>query len=237
MSTRLAELRRELKSLASPDKAKVLSGFFKTGKGQYSDGDIFLGITVPAQRLVAKAFKDISLKDLGTLIQSPYHEERFVTLLILIEQFKEAASAERDAIYTFYLENTAFINNWDLVDFSAYNIVGAYLDGKSFPILKKLAHSTNIWERRIAIVSTFHDIRARRSKPTFKIAEILLHDKHDLIHKATGWMLREVGKRVSMPQLETFLKRWYTSMPRTMLRYAIERLPKSRRKAYLQGDT
>ena len=237
MSALLIQLRKTLRFQADPKKAEISKRFFKTGKGAYAQGDRFLGVTVPQQRRIAKQFPDLTFKDLSVLLNSPIHEERLTAILILVEQFKNGNKLKRKAVYEFYLKKAARINNWDLVDVSAYHIVGAYLDGKYMAVLTRLAHSKILWKRRIAIVATFYDIQKGRSQPTLMLAEIFLKDKEDLMHKATGWMLREVGKRVSSQILEDFLCRFYKRMPRTMLRYSIERLPPHRRKVYLSRET
>lgn len=226
----------EFKKLANPQKAKTLAGFFKTGKGEYGEGDIFLGITVPQTRGIVKKYADkINLPETEKLLRSKFHEERLAALLILVEKYKKGSAAEKEKIFRFYLKNTKYINNWDLVDLSSRDVVGAFLDGKPKNILYKLARSKNLWERRIAIVSTYHYIKRKKCGETFKISEILLNDKHDLIHKAVGWMLREAGKNCSEKILEDFLKSRYKNMPRTMLRYAIEKFPENKRKKYLSG--
>lgn len=230
----LEQLRRELKKKADPKRAKLLQGFFKTGPGEYGEGDVFLGITVPESRKTAKKFKDLPLADVKKLLKSKYHEERLVALLILVHVF-QSEEKKREAIYAFYLKNTKYINNWDLVDLSAHKIVGPWLEDKPRAILTELAKSKNLWERRIAILSTFHFINKGDCKDALRIAKMLLHDKHDLIHKAVGWMLREVGKRCSMKEEEDFLRKHYREMPRTMLRYAIERFPEKKRQGYLKG--
>lgn len=228
-------LKRELRKNASQEKAKILSRFFKTGPGQYGAGDKFLGITVPKQRVVAKQFFDLSLYDLQKLLNSVYHEERLTALLILVLKYPRVDKKEQKKIYKFYLENTHNINNWDLVDLTAEKIIGPYLEGKGKNILFKLARSKNLWEKRIAILSTFHYIKKGESKLTLKIAQILLSDEHDLMHKAVGWMLREVGKRCGEKEEEEFLKKYYKKMPRTMLRYAIERFAENKRLKYLKN--
>jgi 3-methyladenine DNA glycosylase AlkD len=181
--------------LKNAERAKVSRRFFKTGKGEYGEGDEFLGIRVPDVRRVAKKFANLNMLEIETLLTSSLHEERFVALIILIIKYKKSTEEEKNKLYSFYLNHTQHINNWDLVDVSAEHIVGAYVYDKDKKILEKLARSKNLWERRIAILSTFHFIKQRHSQETFKIAEILLGDTHDLIHKAVGWMLREVGKR------------------------------------------
>ncbi len=231
----LKELRSELKKEADKEQAINLQRFFKTGKGEYGEGDIFYGIKVPVQRRIAKNHKEISLKDIRELLDSPIHEERLTALFILVEQYAEGDDKTKEEIFRLYLKNTTKINNWDLVDLSAPKIVGAHLYNRNKDILFKLAESSNLWERRIAILSTMYFIRNLHFETTFKIAEILLNDKHDLIHKGTGWMLREIGNK-SITEEEIFLKKYYKLMPRTMLRYAIEKFPEEKRKAYLQGN-
>jgi 3-methyladenine DNA glycosylase AlkD len=231
----IQNLRKEMKELANPEKAKILQGFFKTGKGQYGEGDVFLGIVVPEQRkLVKKYWESIGTQDLQILLNSLIHEERLVALLILVKQY-ESKGIARQLFFDFYLENTKNINNWDLVDLSAPNIVGKHLLDKKRDVLYDLVKSSNLWEKRIAIISTFSFIRNKQFEDTLKISKILLGDKHDLIHKAVGWMLREVGKR-DLKTEEDFLKKYYKKMPRTMLRYAIEKFPEEKRKKYLSGE-
>ncbi len=228
----LKQLQRELNRLKNPQQAKVLQGFFKTKPDQYGAGDIFLGVTVPQQRRLAKQYVTLKPKQLKELLSSAIHEYRFTALLILISQYRTGDKTQKEKIYNFYLNNSRFVNNWDLVDLSAPKIVGDYLSDKSKQPLFKLARSHQLWERRIAIVSTFEFIKQRQFTPTLKIARLLLNDQHDLIHKAVGWMLREVGKR-DQSLLEKFLIRHLKNMPRTTLRYAIERFPEKKRKYYL----
>lgn len=227
-------VQHELKKLADPRKAEILQGFFKTGPGQYGEGDIFLGITVPISRTVARKFSELPFDEIRKLFQSPIHEERLVALLILVHNFNSGTNSERATIFDFYLRNTKHINNWDLVDLSAHHIVGAYLFERDTKPLYKLVKSSNLWERRISIVSTFYFINNHAYADTLKLAAVLLNDEHDLIHKAVGWMLREVGKR-DLAVEEGFLKKYYRKMPRTMLRYAIEKFPESKRQKYLKG--
>ena len=219
-----------LRNLADPVRAKNLARFFKTGEGEYGEGDKFLGITVPQIRAVVKQNKDA---DVSVLIKSRYHEERLCALLILVEQFKN----DQDRVYKFYLANTKYVNNWDLVDLTAPKIVGGYLVSRDKKILYKLARSENLWERRIAILSTFAFIARGESKEALKISEMLLGDSHDLIHKAVGWALREVGKRCGQKIEEEFLQKHYAKIPRTALRYAIERFGEKLRKSYLAWET
>lgn len=229
----LTQFRKELKKKANPKKAKFLQGFFKTGPGEYAEGDVLLGITVPESRKLAKQFKDLPLRDVKKMLESKFHEERLIALLLLVHRFQKEEDRRKE-IYDFYLKHTKYINNWDLVDLSAHKIVGPWLEDKPRAILTKLAKSKSLWERRIAMLSTFHFIMQGDNKDALHIAKILLKDEHDLIHKAVGWMLREVGKR-SMKDEEDFLKKHYKVMPRTMLRYAIEKFPEKKRQAYLKG--
>lgn len=230
----LGGIQKELQRYASPAKAKILQGFFKTGHREYGEGDIFIGVQVPAIRQVANEFQDLPLAKIVRLLKSKIHEERLTALLILVIRFAKGNEAERAHVFKLYLQHTRHINNWDLVDLSAAKIVGAFLADRPKDVLYRLAHSNSLWERRIAIVSTFHFIRQNKFADTLKIAEILLYDKEDLIRKAVGWMLREVGKRDQACE-ERFLAKHYKRMPRTMLRYAIERFFESKRQAYLQG--
>lgn len=224
---------RWLDRYADPAKAAVLQRFFKTGPGQYGAGDVFVGVTVPQTRQVARQQMAMSRENIERLLQSPIHEERMLALLILVEQFRRGTVAQRRAVVTLYLGQTARINNWDLVDLTADKILGHWLENRSRRPLYRLAVSKNIWERRIAIVSTFHFIRQGEYGDTLALAEILLHDQHELIHKAVGWMLREVGKR-DEAVLRQFLDAHAAVMPRTMLRYAIERLSPAARARYMK---
>jgi 3-methyladenine DNA glycosylase AlkD len=246
----LASLLKELKQKENKTKAKHLAGFFKTGKGQYGEGDLFLGITVPISRQLVKKYSSLSLSDISKLIKNKYHEARLIALLILVQQYKSSQiPGIWEEIVRFYLGHTKYINNWDLVDLSAHYIVGDYLYHKQVSArqglaektmvikkLEKLARSKNLWERRIAIISTFAFIYKGESKLTLHIVKMLLNDREDLIHKACGWMLREVGKRIREADLTAFLDLYSPQMPRTMLRYAIERLPKKKRLYYLHKD-
>lgn len=233
----LAALRSELRGHASPTKAKLLARFFKTGPGQYGEGDVFLGVMVPQTRTVVRRFAGLPMEDIATLLESEYHEERLCALLLLVRRFERGDAVERARVYRFYLRNLDRVNNWDLVDLSAPNIVGEHLlaVGDSGSVLVRLASSRDVWRRRIAVLATAAFIRAQRPVPTFNIARMLLDDGHDLIHKAVGWMLREVGKRLGTDVEEEFLRRHYRHMPRTMLRYAVERFPHRLRRAYLDG--
>ncbi len=231
----VTQLRQELRKLANNKRAKASVWFFKTGKGQYGYGDKFIGVSVPQQRQIARKFNHLTFSDIKKLLQSPIHEERLIALLILVDQFKLANDKYRKQIYTFYLKNTSRVNNWDLVDLSASNIVGIYLVDKPKDVLYRMAKSKILWERRIAIISTLAFIQKGIYYETFKIAEILISDKEDLVHKAVGWMLRETGKRISKQKLEDFLKVHYKQMPRTMLRYSIEHFSLDLRQKYLKG--
>jgi 3-methyladenine DNA glycosylase AlkD len=228
------EVHKTLAELANAEDGIFLQRFFKTGPGQYGEGDLFRGIRVPPLRRLAAAFRGLSLEQAALLLSSSYHEDRLLALLILVGKFKRGDDGERHGIYRLYLENTRFINNWDLVDASAEHIVGGYLRERDREPLRLLARSADLWERRIAIMATFHFIRRGGFDATLEIGEMLLQDRHDLIHKAVGWMLREVGKR-DLPTEENFLLAHYRRMPRTMLRYAIERFPEERRQGYLKG--
>ncbi len=227
-------LKKEIKELSNPVRAKGSMAFFKTDKGSYGEGDVFAGLTVPQSRSLAKKHKDLTLDDVKKLLESPIHEERLIGLLILVEQFQKGTPDKQKSIFEFYLQMKSHVNNWDLVDLSADKIMGAYLIDKPKDSIYKLALSTNLWDKRIAMLTTFWFLKHNQFEDTQKIAKILLHDKHDLIHKAVGWMLREMGKRDSKT-LENFLKKHYKTMPRTTLRYAIERFSPALRQAYLQG--
>jgi len=223
---------KDLTKYASAKKAKVLARFFKTGVGEYGEGDVFLGIMVPQTRILAKQYAELVLKEVTQLLKSPIHEERLLALFILIAQFEKGTEKQRENIFKFYLANTKYINNWDLVDLSAPKIVGAYLEDKNRIILKKLAQSKDIWKRRIAILATFQFIKNNDFNDALAITTLLIHDEHDLIQKAVGWMLREIGKRDQAVE-ERFLRKWHKTMPRTMLRYAIERFPQKLRRFYM----
>jgi 3-methyladenine DNA glycosylase AlkD len=229
------EITNRLIALGNKAQAAISQRFFKTGPGEYGEGDIFLGIKVPVLRKLAKEYFDLPLTEVKPILGSKYHEIRLLSLFILVDQFSKGDQKKKKRIYELYLKNTGFINNWDLVDSSAHHIVGPYLIDKSKALLAELAQSDLLWERRIAIMSTFHYIKNDKFSDTLRIAEMLLSDKEDLIHKAVGWMLREIGKR-HLPSEETFLKKHYHNMPRTMLRYAIEKFPKPKRQRYLKGQ-
>jgi 3-methyladenine DNA glycosylase AlkD len=229
------KIRQDLKELADESKARVLQRYFKTGPGEYGEGDVFLGVTVPQSRKIAKLhFHSAGLSDVEELLRSKVHEERLVALLVLVHRYE----AGEKGIARFYLDHLRHVNNWDLVDLSAPNILGAHLAGKSRSLLYRLAKSANIWEKRVAIVATYYFIRRDEFDDTLRIAELLINDRvqHDLIHKATGWMLREVGKR-NISVLLSFLDAHFSEMPRTMLRYAIEKLPARNRNFYLARES
>ncbi len=227
------ELSKLLRELADPAIAEHSLRFFKTGKGEYGEGDKFLGIRVPVLRKHAKKFSELSLIEIQKLLKSTYHEERLCALFLLVQKY-EKSKHEKSVIYRLYLDNTQYINNWDLVDSSAPKIIGVHLLNENKSPLYKLAKSKDLWERRIAIISTLHFIKNQKFEDTLEISKQLLNDKEDLIHKAVGWMLREIGKQA--PRVErNFLHNRYRKMPRTMLRYAIEKFPDAERKKYLQG--
>jgi len=229
------EVVRELKGVADRKRAASNAWFLKTGKGEYGEGDRFLGITVPLQRRIALRHRDLPFADIKRLLASPLHEHRAVGLEILVAQYEQGDQAKRGKVFRFYLENSRRANNWDLVDGSAPYIVGEHLKTRPRGLLDRLAASKVLWERRIAIVSTLTLVKSGEIKDTYRIAEKLLADQHDLIHKAVGWALREAGK-VSRPALLRFLRANYESMPRTTLRYAIERFPRAQRKRVLAGN-
>jgi 3-methyladenine DNA glycosylase AlkD len=233
MKNNLTQLRKEILSAADPARAKVSVWFFKTGKGQYGEGDKFLGLTMPLQRKIVSRYQNFSFADIEKLLHDKYHEMRMVGVLMLVNDFKKGDEEKKKKIFDFYLAHATQINNWDLVDVSAEYVVGAFLEKKSRKILDDLASSKNLWERRISIISTFYFIKKKKYQTTFTVAYKLLGDKEDLIHKATGWMLREVGKRCGQEVEEIFLKKYAPKMPRTMLRYAIEHFSPEKKKKYL----
>jgi 3-methyladenine DNA glycosylase AlkD len=228
----LADLKRDLRRRASARKAAILQRFFKTGPGEYGEGDRFLGVVVPDIRAVAKRFRGLGIPAFAPLLKSPFHEERLLALLMLVDRYQRGDDRDKARVYRCYLAHVKHINNWDLVDLTAPNIVGAHLDGRSQAPLIAWARSANLWKRRIAVLATFHYIRQGRFGESLRLARMLLGDPEDLIHKAVGWMLREVGKR-DVRVLGAFLRRHARRMPRTMLRYAIERLPERKRRAYM----
>jgi len=230
---KLDNLRNELKNAGNPEKAKILSRFFKTGKGEYGHGDVFLGITVPRQREIARRYYDLPVTDVLELLKSKVHEERFTALVLLVHAYQKGDDSAKPKIFTQYLKHAKWINNWDLVDTSTPQIVGDWCFRQKDPDrLKRLAKSKDLWERRIGVLGTFTFIRNHDIQPALDVAEMLLNEKHDLIHKAVGWMLREAHKRQAGPVHE-FLDEHTHKMPRVMLRYAIEKLPEGERKSYL----
>ena len=234
MQISLNEIKKELRKHKSSEQARVLQRFFKTGKGEYGENDKFLGVKVPFQRKVANKYTQVDLKDVEKLLQSEWHEERLTAIHILNNKYNNAELHEMKNIYDLYIKNIKYINNWDLVDSSAPYFVGHFLFNRDKDVLYRLAKSKNLWERRISIMATYYFIRQRQFDDTLKLAKILLEDDHDIIQKAVGWMLREVGNR-HLPTEERFLKKYYKEMPRTMLRYAIEKFPEKKRKGYLYG--
>jgi len=234
----LNKIKSDLKEVTNKKEAKILTRFFKTGKGEYGEGDIFLGVTVPEQRKIAKKYYNLNLKEIKKLLESKIHEERQTSLFILIANYekaqKENNTKKQKEIFNFYLNNSEHVNNWDLVDLSAPKIVGEYLLNKKEKrkVLYELAISNNLWKKRIAILSTYTFIKNKDFKDTIKLSEMFLKEKHDLMHKAVGWMLREVGKKDEKILID-FLDKHYKEMPRTMLRYAIEKFPEEKRKYYL----
>lgn len=231
----LREVKTDIRKHAKKKNAEIAQRFFKTGPGEYAEGDIFIGVRVPQVRSVARNYRDLKIPVVRKLLRSKYHEERLAALIIMVDRFAREEKEVRKEIYELYLANTRFINNWDLVDVSAPGIVGAWLYDRSRRPLRRLAKSQDLWERRIAILATFWFIRQDEFDDTLDIASMFLQDEHDLIHKAVGWMLRELGKRDPVTE-EAFLKKHYKTMPRTMLRYAIERFPERKRKKYLKGS-
>jgi len=231
--TKFAEIRNDLKKYIKKDKVELLARYFKTGKGQYGEGDIFIGIMVPDTRRVAKKYCDADFETIYELIYSKIHEERLCALLILVEKFRKADQKGRREVFNFYIKNSKQVNNWDLVDLSAPRIVGEYLYSKDSKIVYKFSKSKNLWQRRIAMLATFNFIGKARFADALKIGRILLKDKEDLINKAVGWMLREVGKR-DIKKEEEFLLKNIKDIPRVTLRYAIERLPEAKRQEYLK---
>lgn len=230
---KLPDLRAEMRRLASPEQAAISRRFFKTGPGQYGEGDEFLGLKVPQTRSLVKACDGLPKRDILALLHSGIHEERLLALLCLVRRYDRGDEITRGHIFDLYLENVRWINNWDLVDTSAPHIVGRWLLARDRSLLRRLATSTDLWERRIAILATQTFIRHRDFADTLAITEVLLPDKHDLIHKACGWMIREVGNR-DVTVLESFLTRHAAAMPRTMLRYAIEKMPADQRLRWMK---
>ncbi len=231
----LSQLLTELHQLADDKIAAHSQRFFKTGKGEYGEGDQFIGIRVPKIRKLARKYQTLSIPDILELLNSPIHEERLLAIVIMVEQYKRGDADQQKGLFKLYLGNTHRINNWDLIDVSVHHIVGHYLEKRDKSILYRWAESKNLWERRMAVMATFYFIRQHTFVDTLRIGEVLVHDQHDLIHKAVGWMLREVGNR-DLDCEEAFLMRYYKTMPRTMLRYAIEKFEEKKRKQYLKGE-
>jgi 3-methyladenine DNA glycosylase AlkD len=233
MAHRVSQIERQLQSIGSARRARHSLRFFRTGAGEYGEGDRFLGLTVPQVRTLARQYAGLPLPQVRALLQSAWHESRLLALLILVEDFRQGDERQRTRVAKLYLANLKWVNNWDLVDSSAHLILGPWLPRGSRDLLDRLSRSSSLWERRIAILATFHYIRQGEFTDALRIAQRLLHDEHDLIHKAVGWMLREIGKR-DEARLRSFLDRHAARMPRTMLRYAIERLPQGSRSRYMQ---
>jgi 3-methyladenine DNA glycosylase AlkD len=233
--SRLQELRRELRSLADPSIAQHSAGFFKAGPGGYAEGGRFLGIRVPRLRELAKRYRDLDPRGRDSLLRSPFHEERLLAILMMTLRYEKGDAQEREQIFDYYLANTRYVNNWDLVDSSAHKIVGAHLLASDPGLLRELARSKDLWERRISMMSTLAFIKAGQVEVAYEIAEVLVSDAHDLIHKVVGWMLREAGKVDPRGERE-FLERHLAAMPRTMLRYAIEKFPEEERQCFLRGE-
>jgi 3-methyladenine DNA glycosylase AlkD len=224
-----------INDLSDSEVAEHSQRFFKTGKGEYGHGDVFLGIRVPVLRKTAKLFQDISITEIQRLLESEYHEVRLLSLLIMVGQYSKGDNRKKEKIYNMYIKNTKYVNNWDLVDSSAHYIIGPRLVGRNRSVLYELVNSKSLWERRIAIMSTFHFIKNGEFSDTLKLSKILINDTEDLNHKAVGWMLREVGNRNQKVE-EKYLYQHYNKMPRTMLRYSIEKFNKARRQQYLKGE-
>lgn len=235
MAVTAGAIKKELALLGNQDIASHSQRFFKTGKGEYGEGDRFRGIRVPVIRRQVKRFRTASLRTLLALLKSRWHEDRLFAVFSLVDRYQSGDTATQKTIFDQYLQHAKYVNNWDLVDSSAHLIVGPYLESRSRRRLHVLARSRDLWKRRIAIMSTYHFIRQNDFSDTLKIAQTLLHDRHDLIHKAVGWMLREIGNRDKSVEV-AFLKNCYLTMPRTMLRYAIEKFPEPERKAWLSGS-
>lgn len=230
------DIRQILARLASKERAQKALRFFKSGRGEYAHGDRFLGISVPPLRRLVTRLRDVSMAQIASLLASSWHEERLLALLMLVDRYTYGDTRQRTRVYALYLRHLKYINNWDLVDSSASYIVGAHLADKDKQPLYRLAKSKNLWRRRIAIIATFYMIKQRSYDDALAISLVLKHDQHDLIHKAVGWMLREIGKRDRAVE-DRFLKKHYQTMPRTMLRYAIEHFPEKKRKAYLLRES
>ncbi len=235
MSVSLKDVKAQMQELSNPKIAEHSLRFFKTGPGEYGEGDLFLGIRVPVTKKVARKFKELPVDEVLKLLKSKYHEERLLALIMLVNRFKKETDKEQKKIYEAYLSHTEYINNWDLVDGSAHQIVGGYLFERDRKPLYQLAKSKSLWERRISMIATYTFIKRDDFEDTLKLSAILLTDEEDLMHKAVGWMLREVGKK-DIEVEERFLRKHYKRMPRTMLRYAIEKFEERKRQRYLKGE-
>jgi 3-methyladenine DNA glycosylase AlkD len=232
---RASDICSKLQVLGNRERALVAQRFFKTAPGEYGEGDVFVGLRVPEIRRLAKEYQSLPFSEIASLLQSSIHEARLLALLILVRVYRQGDTSLQEQIYNLYLQNTRFVNNWDLVDASAEHIVGSHLRHRSKSPLDALAQSKLLWDRRISIMATFHYIKHGEFAETLHIAKQLLRDPEDLIHKAVGWMLREIGKRDHLAE-EEFLEKYYKAMPRTMLRYAIEKFPEKLRQQYLRGE-
>ncbi|MET0396374.1 MAG: DNA alkylation repair protein [Longimicrobiaceae bacterium] len=232
---KLDHVRARLREHANPQDALGALRYFKTGPGEYGEGDVFIGVRVPVLRRLARELRALAPEDAAELLRSPVHEERLLALLLLVGAYGRGDDAQRGRVFELYMAHTRYVDNWDLVDSSAPDVVGAHLAGRDRSLLDRLAASDSVWERRIAIVATLHFIRRGEFADTLRVAALLLRDRHDLVHKAVGWMLREAGKR-DRAALEGFLREHCREMPRTMLRYAIERFPEPQRRAWLRGE-
>jgi 3-methyladenine DNA glycosylase AlkD len=233
----LKDVRAAVRALADEERARVSMSFFRRGPGEYGEGDVFLGIRMPDLRTLVKRFAGLPFEDASMLLRSRYHEERMLALLILVRAFRRGDAAARERVHRLYIDGTRWIDSWDLVDLSAEHVVGGYLADHDPPhdLLTRFAGSASLWERRIALLATFHFIKRNEFDEAFRIVALLLDDSHDMIHKAMGWMLREIGKRDQAAE-ESFLRRHYARLPRTTLRYAIERFPEEVRRAYLRAE-
>lgn len=230
-----ADIEARLREMGDPEHARFVAGYFRTGPGEYGEGDRFLGIRNPMLRKLVREFRGTPLDEAAALLRSPWHEARLLALLLLVDTYARGDAETREAVYGLYMESTRYVNNWDLVDLSAPRIVGAHVEDGDREVLERLARSESLWERRIAMLATQHLIRRGDFGTALRIAEMLVDDRHDLIHKAVGWMLREIGDRDRAAE-EAFLRRHHRTMPRTMLRYAIEKFPPDLRQSYLRGE-
>ncbi len=230
----IAELRKEMEECSNEEKAKLYQRFFKTGPGQYGEGDVFMGLTMPETRAISSKYTEMPIEEVQELLNSEIHEHRMSALLIVIQKYRKANKEEKRKLYEFYLKNMSRINNWDLIDVTASHVVGDFLfnNKEEKEMLYKLAKSNDLWEKRISVISTFRFIKENEFEDSINISEILLNDKHDLIHKAVGWMLREIGKKDQEIE-EEFLRKYHKTMPRTMLRYSLEKFTKDKKDFYM----